>query len=60
MITQNEVISGYNTASTHDLIDEIVWCKNPLSNACKLVSIKKINVGFIGSLDDMTAGAMIS
>lgn len=33
------VRSGYKKLSRHDLIDDRVWCKKPLSKACKEVSM---------------------
>lgn len=40
-----EVISGYKVDSKQDLIDERVWCKNPLSYACREVSMAKTKLG---------------
>lgn len=40
-----EVISGYRVDSKHDLMEERVWCKNPLSYAWREVSMTKTKLG---------------
>jgi len=40
-----EVISGYRVDSKHDLMEERVWCKNPLSYAWREVSMAKTKLG---------------